>query len=307
MKGVRKVNSKTENLYKILKSQTDKIAKHNRQGSYKTKERYADAVNRFNKHIAEKFGIQKFENIQDKHLESYIKSLQEKDRSAGYIKTDLSAIRFFHDKCSDPRYSLSDNSKFELERRHFGGVNRSWSDKEYQSFLKLAEQRQNQRIADIAVLARNMGLRLHETLRIDKAMAANAVKAGVLHIKGKGGKERDVTINQEVRELFSARLKITDQGQKLFVNECEKTHLVIKQVQNFINRNRELFQDREPIKSTSNVPVLENITFHGLRHSFAAEKYNGFIEAGKSEYEARLAVSQLLGHERDDVTKIYTP
>ena len=47
------------------------------------------------------------------------------------------------------------------------------------------------------------------------------------------------------------------------------------------------------------------MTFHGLRHSYAAEQYQRFIQAGSSPYEARLAVSRLLGHGRDDVTKIY--
>lgn len=47
------------------------------------------------------------------------------------------------------------------------------------------------------------------------------------------------------------------------------------------------------------------MTFHGLRHTYAAEKYQGFIQAGKTPYEARKVVSKLLGHSRDDVTKIY--
>jgi len=49
------------------------------------------------------------------------------------------------------------------------------------------------------------------------------------------------------------------------------------------------------------------MTFHGLRHTYAAEKYQGFINAGKPPCEARKAVSRLLGHGRDDVTKIYLP
>ena len=47
------------------------------------------------------------------------------------------------------------------------------------------------------------------------------------------------------------------------------------------------------------------ITFHGLRHTYAHEKYDEFIIGGCSEYEARKNVSELLGHHRDDVTRIY--
>ena len=44
--------------------------------------------------------------ISGKHLESYVLYLQEQGKSASTIKTDLSAIRFFHDKMSQPRYAL---------------------------------------------------------------------------------------------------------------------------------------------------------------------------------------------------------
>ena len=47
------------------------------------------------------------------------------------------------------------------------------------------------------------------------------------------------------------------------------------------------------------------ITFHGLRHTYAREKYNEFIGIGKNEKEARRMVSELLGYHRDDVTRIY--
>ena len=44
---------------------------------------------------------------------------------------------------------------------------------------------------------------------------------------------------------------------------------------------------------------------HGLRHTYAAEKYRQLIADGISELDAHLTVSRLLGHERADVTNIY--
>ena len=38
------------------------------------------------------------------------------------------------------------------------------------------------------------------------------------------------------------------------------------------------------------------MTFHGLRHTCAAEWYTKLLGEGKSEYEARLQVSKWLGH-----------
>ena len=47
------------------------------------------------------------------------------------------------------------------------------------------------------------------------------------------------------------------------------------------------------------------LTFHGLRHTYAAEKYRQLITDGVSELDAHFTVSQLLGHERSEVTNIY--
>jgi len=47
------------------------------------------------------------------------------------------------------------------------------------------------------------------------------------------------------------------------------------------------------------------MTFHGLRHTCAVDWYKALVDEGKSEYQARMQVSNWLGHERDDVTRIY--
>ena len=47
------------------------------------------------------------------------------------------------------------------------------------------------------------------------------------------------------------------------------------------------------------------MTFHGLRHTYAAEKYTRLMEDGMSVIDAHYAVSRLLGHERADITNIY--
>ena len=290
------MDQKTLNIYKNLEQQIKKIAKHNRQGSFKTKERYLEANKRFCKHLAENFKVQKFCNIQDKHLESYVKHCQERGLSASTIKTDLGAIRFYHDKTEGAKYSLSGNDRFDLAKRSFGGVDRSWTQKEYSAFKEICQKYNQERVLAVATLARNEGLRIHETFKIDRASAENAFRTDYLHIVGKGGKEREVPLSAESKELLKGIVENTERGNKLFVEQGEKTHLVIKQVQNFINRHREQYQadSRE-----------HNLTFHGLRHSYAHEQYQNRINQGLTEFQARKEVSQLLGHERDDVTRIY--
>lgn len=44
------------------------------------------------------YHLQKLENISGRHLTAYVLQMQEDGKSPSTIKTDLAAIRFFHDK-----------------------------------------------------------------------------------------------------------------------------------------------------------------------------------------------------------------
>ena len=62
---VRKIENM--GIYLSLVSQLDKLARHNRQGSFRTKERYYEAMKRFCAYLADEFRLQKLENISGKH------------------------------------------------------------------------------------------------------------------------------------------------------------------------------------------------------------------------------------------------
>jgi integrase/recombinase XerD len=292
-KNVRNVGA-----YKNLIAQINKIGDHIRQGSFETKQRYHDAVSRFARHLADQFNLQKWANISDKHLQSYIQYMKSKGLSASTIKTELSAIRMYHDATPFVRNQLSPNEKFDLEKRRFGGVDRKWSNQEYKNMVQLARDLGRPDVANILTLGREAGLRIHEVTRIDHSTASRALETGQLHVKGKGGLERDVPLRPAAIEALREAVERVERGDKLFVDvkAGEKTHEVIKSVQDFIYNHRDKFQedDRE-----------SDLTFHGLRHTYASEEYEQRIEQGMSEQEAREEVSELLGHSRDDVTRIY--
>ena len=285
-------------LYLTLVGQLDKLARHNRQGSFRTKERYYEAFKRFCAYLADEFHLQKLENISGKHLVSYVLWMQESGKSASTIKTDLAAIRFFHDKMSRPKYQLPTNDELavELERRCFGGVDRTWSNIEFNKMLgkALAEDRYDFILA--LYLGRYAGLRIHECFRIDTATAERALRENAITIKGKGGKVRTVPINEQIAVAMRKQLDRTFRGQKLLVPDDMHTDRAINLLQLFIMKHRDEVRD-----AGSDRPL----TFHGLRHTYAAEKYKELTGSGMSALDAHFAVSRLLGHERADVTNIY--
>ncbi len=284
------------NHYLNLMAQVDKLHRHNRQGSYKTRARYYEAMQRFCRFLAEVFRLERLANIAPKHIYAYVAYLQEQGKSTSTIKTDLSAIRFFHDLIQSPRYELPGNSDLFLQRRTFGGVDRTWSDNEFERMLDTALAVGRNDYVSIFYLGRFAGLRIHECFRIDTATASKAVKEKAITIKGKGGLLRTVPLNDLLVQRLRHDLKRTTRGHKLYVLDDQETHEAIKALQVFIWLYRPSIQDKDSARP---------MTFHGLRHTYAAEKYQSFIAAGKTPYEARKAVSRLLGHGRDDVTNIY--
>ncbi|MDK4706637.1 phage integrase N-terminal domain-containing protein, partial [Rhizobium sp. CNPSo 4062] len=63
---------RNQGTYQNLMQQVTKVSKHVNQGSIKTRERYKEAVDRFARHLADQYNVQRFANVNDKHLQSYI-------------------------------------------------------------------------------------------------------------------------------------------------------------------------------------------------------------------------------------------
>ena len=292
-----RVKIEQRGIYETLVSQLDRIARHNRQGSFHTKRRYYEAEKRVCAYLADEYHLQKLSNVSGKHLVSYVIHMQDTDKSASTIKTDLAAIRFFHDKM-DSKYRLPTNNELGiiLERRRFGQDDRTWSTEEFNHMLgrALAEDRYDYILA--LYLARYAGLRIHECFRIDTAIAEDALRENAITIKGKGGKIRTVPINEQIAIAMKKQLANTARGHKLLVPDDMPTDRAINRLQFFIMTNRETIQ---------NPDQSHPLTFHGLRHTYAAEKYQGLVSGGMSELDAHFTVSRLLGHERADVTNIY--
>jgi len=278
--------------------QAEKLYRHNRQGSYKTKERYYEAFKRFLRFVAEEYRLEKLQNLSGKHMHSYFVHLKKKGLAASTIKTEASAIRFWHDQIPNAKHHLPRNVDLSLERRRYGSVDRTWTDAEFNNIILECYGAQRLDYEACIVIARYAGLRIHEVMRIDTAIVRDALKTGVITIRGKGGRGRSVPINEQIRIELESFRSHTKPGQKLFVPDGRETHEVIKEFQRFIREHRQ----RIPPPDSDRTAKL---TFHGLRHTYAAEQYTRLRKSGLSALDARRQVAGLLGHGRDDVTRLY--
>jgi integrase len=106
-----------------------------------------------------------------------------------------------------------------------------------------------------------------------------------------------------------------ERGRYVFTPENVKVHEFEHRVQDFIYNHRDKIQDSDRAETGHNLAENERgaLTAHGLRHSYARERYEELVEELKenlsderAEKVAREQVAEELGHGRDTVTFIYT-
>lgn len=170
----------------------------------------------------------------------------------------------------------------------------TWDSAEFERIVSSAITAGREDYIAILYLVRYAGLSLDECFSIDMKTAEKAVKEKALTVRGEDGQERVIPLHQLVYQRIGWLTCWTQD--RLFVLRSQTTQEAKDAFRAFFEYYSKLVR-----LVTSPRPL----TFDGLRHTYAAEKYQGFIHAGKTPYEARKAVSKLLGHGRDDVTKIY--
>lgn len=156
-------------------------------------------------------------------------------------------------------------------------------------------------------IARASGLRAVELLtikRIDEDAKTSArnwsnerfsgMKGNIYVVTGKGGLKREVMIPTELaRQLEERRLSapkvVYDRGVKILSNYD-------------ISGGQKFSQS---FCDASNRALGFSQGAHGLRHSYAMERYESLRSMGKSETVAKTIVSQELGHFRPTITEVY--
>ncbi|MBO4915652.1 MAG: site-specific integrase, partial [Oscillospiraceae bacterium] len=130
-------------LYLNLKAQVDRLHRHARQGAYATRARYYCAMLVFLKFLAVVFHLEKLSNMSGMHLAAYIEWRQACGISAATIKSELCAIRYYHDQMPEIKHPIPSNNALSvnLERRRFGEADRSWSPDQLDAFVALARDK----------------------------------------------------------------------------------------------------------------------------------------------------------------------
>ena len=268
--------------------------------SVKSHFRYRESMKKFLWYCAEEFRLKKLANLKKKHVRGFVEYRRREGVSEKTLRSDLSAVRFFY-RYVCPARELPDNRALGLERLDKPPKDRAWTDREFRAMVQRAREAGRRDVELAMRLARYAGLRIHECTRLSRADAEAALASGVLRVKGKGGRVREIPLRPEARETLTEALREFPgrANEKLLVPVAAKTHEAIKRIQKFIYLHREEVRERDKDRE---------LTFHGLRHSFAREEFERRARKAKGRAKvraAKLEVAELLGHGRPEVTTTY--
>ena len=300
-----------EGAYKNLVAQIDSILAHSNERSMPSRDRYYEATKRFCKFLADNYRLQKFKNVEDRHFRAYVKYLKE-NNEATTVQTDLSGIRYFHEK-SGSKNKLSENVQLNLPKRAVGKEDRSWTPEEISKARVVAREMGRVDVEISLDLVPTFGLRIEELCRLKVEQLMHAEKYGQLIVQGKGKKTRPIPVNEEQMKIIKKYLdyaKVSGRAPgDYLISSSEKNGVLHEKrsLQNWMSFHRKKFVDenRADMKEEGKKPRHETISWHGLRHSYAQRRFEEVAKV--SPEKAKKVVSHDLGHGRDTVTPIYLP
>jgi integrase/recombinase XerD len=250
--------------------------------------------------------------LQDKHLLSFINESIGADIDVRTLKTDLAAIRKLHKLTKKTRYNLTvNNDQLGVEKRVKKKADRAWTDGEYNNAINLALSMNRNDVVWSLKLAMNCGVRLEECTALTKSQLKGTLDKGFLSLRNtKNGILRDIPLDKDAKiDILCILKEIPSERERIFVYHGRNHQQAKKSIQNWIMNNRAKFKDplhlQSHITDNEKYEVKAELTFHGLRHSFARRKYKEFLAMGFKQQKARKCVAEILGHGRDDVTLIY--
>lgn len=209
-------------------------------------------------------------------VRGFLEELVDEGHSPSSVAVHLSAIRTAFDKLCGGTVT----SGLETPRRA-RKLPRVLSEQEVLRLLRAAPTLRDKLLLGLMYA---VGLRVSEAVRL----CAGDVQAsrGFIHVvEGKGRKDRVVMLPESLRALLEARCAATD-GFLFPAGPAARRHLSARGAQRVLRR------------ATRLAALPDDVTCHGLRHSFATH----LLEAGT---DVRF-IQRLLGHVRLETTTLYT-
>ncbi len=236
--------------------------------------------------------------LKPKHVAALVERWQGQELGVGTLKNRLAHLRWWAEKVNKASVIARDNAHYGIENRVYV-TNRSKA-------LQVADEElakiKDERLRCSVELQRAFGLRREECLKFRPGYAIQEDHIRLKPSWTKGGKARAVPIRNEAqRAVLEKASRLAGNGSMIPPERSYKDQL---------NRY------------TAAVAAAGLSKLHGLRHEYAQQRYReltGWLAPAvggpnakalsplqkAKDQEARLSISQELGHEREQITAIY--
>ncbi len=244
-------------------------------------------------------GVKSLRHLDDSKIQIYIDTLRDRvedgnlkvSTASDYISA-LNATIKYANEYAGTKLELLSAKEFGLSRGEREPINRAVSQETHQTFLNFLEQKGNiqaQALIHSVTLQREFGLRLRESLALKQESIEKGLQKGSLTIGREDGtknsKERTIPILKEsqVQALRSALNFMQANSLKSLI-PTEKLLTQYHFAQDVKREYNQLFGNQK-------------MDFHGERYHYAQTRY--------SEGASLKQISKELGHEREEITKVY--
>ena len=256
--------------------------------SYATADQYRDISKDLMNYTREQFGIKDIEKLQSEHIQSFLESkIAEGVRYSTFQKYAAAMEKL---EVALNKYAESHNTGLEyhfdlssVRQQASETLERNQQTRAYEDPKALIENIQNSDYKIIAQAQYEGGFRISELNHLSEKnfREDNVFKV----ISGKGGKDREVPLSKETYNALKSLLDKADKSDGKY------------------KFNMDTY--RNTLKEAAQASNQDYTGSHGLRWNFAQEKFMDLQAHGKTYEQALQIVSNLLGHERPDITEHY--
>lgn len=285
----------------ILVKELVQLCERNRDGSYSTQAARKDVLVLAGKQLlAGGFRNLGTQGLKPKHVQHLVERWKAEGLAAATLKNRIAHLRWWAEKVNKASVIPRTNAALGIDRRRYV-TNQS---KAHDVTPEALDRIKDGRLRVSIELQRAFGLRREECL---KFQPAHATAAGLdkIQLKAswcKGGRAREIPIRTAYqREVLARASALAGAGS------------MIPQRQRYVER----------LKQYENVTNRAGMSrLHGLRHEYAQQRYQELtgwecpakggptakqltLEQKAQDLEARLQISQELGHNREAITSVY--
>ena len=262
----------------------------NREGSYGTQRARSSALKGVARMIHEKFGLQKWANLGEKHVAHVIERLKVEDTGKRSIESRLSHLRWLVRKIGKANLVPRDNAALGIEP----GPRKTRAGKTIpdERFREIVAAVADPRLKLALHLGRYLGMRFRESMlfRPERDLDGERVwiKRGT-----KGGRPRYVWLhNDRQRDVITQVRALVGGGDATLTPREAATFEAWRQ--HCYHEFRKAGLSRKT-----------NALYHDLRRTWACERMDYLVLHGRSRDQAAEVVARELGHSRTEILEWY--